>query len=163
MFNLKALGKQAHGVWQGLVHEGRNTVSEIGTGLDFINRSVSGNPSERAAQQALNKQVFDYIKSNPKIVAEAWDLEALDAAYRAFIDRFAVLRPNSPEAVFAAQTLLVHQWRKFPFLDPDLPERLLPAGWPRRRALAVFRERHAQWEETARDYFASLEAVRKAA
>ena len=98
-----------------------------------------------------------------KIVAEAWDLEALDAAYRAFIDRFAALRPTSPEAVFAAQTLLVHQWRKFPFLDPDLPERLLPAGWPRRRALAVFRDRHGEWEETARGYFASLESVRKAA
>ena len=98
-----------------------------------------------------------------KIVAEAWDLEALDAAYRAFIDRFAALRPTGPETVFAAQTLLVHQWRKFPFLDPDLPERLLPAGWPRQRALAVFRERHGQWEETACDYFASLEAVRKAA
>ena len=98
-----------------------------------------------------------------KIVEEAWDLDALDAAYRTFIDRFAPLRPRSPQAVFGAQTLLVHQWRKFPFLDPDLPERLLPARWPQRRALTVFRERHEQWHETAQEYFASLEAVRKAA
>jgi phenylacetic acid degradation operon negative regulatory protein len=98
-----------------------------------------------------------------KVVEEAWDLKALDAAYRAFIDQFARLRPKGPEAVFGAQTHLVHQWRKFPFLDPDLPESLLPTGWPRRRALEVFRERHDLWHQSAQDYFRSLEALRNAA
>jgi phenylacetic acid degradation operon negative regulatory protein len=62
--------------------------------------------------------------------------------------------------VFRAQTLLVHQWRKFPFLDPDLPERILPARWPRARAHAVFQDRHAAWHATAQDYFRSLESLR---
>jgi phenylacetic acid degradation operon negative regulatory protein len=62
--------------------------------------------------------------------------------------------------VFRAQTLLVHQWRKFPFLDPDLPERVLPARWPRARAHAVFQDRHAAWHATAQDYFRSLESPR---
>ena len=66
-------------------------------------------------------------------------------AYRAFIARFGRLRPKAPEAVFRAQTLLVHEWRKFPFLDPDLPEDMLPARWPRERAHDVFPERHAPW------------------
>ena len=47
--------------------------------------------------------------------------------------------------MFRAQTQLVHEWRKFPFLDPDLPADMLPAGWPRKRAHDLFRERHAQW------------------
>jgi phenylacetic acid degradation operon negative regulatory protein len=97
------------------------------------------------------------------IVAEAWDLDGLSATYRSFIDRFARVRPVRPEAMFAAQTMLVHEWRKFPFLDPNLPEALLPARWPRRRALEVFRARHDQWHESAQQYFGSLEVVRKAA
>jgi phenylacetic acid degradation operon negative regulatory protein len=98
-----------------------------------------------------------------EIVRHAWDLHALGEAYRDFIGRFQKMRPKTPDAVFAAQTSLVHAWRKYPFLDPDLPRELLPAGWPRERALELFRERHARWHETAQAHFASLEALRTAA
>jgi len=94
-----------------------------------------------------------------RVLAEAWDLDAVAAAYRAFVARFGRLRPRSPEAVFRAQTQLVHEWRKFPFLDPDLPEAVLPARWPRERAHEVFRERHAAWHAAAQDYFGSLDAA----
>ena len=67
------------------------------------------------------------------------------------------MRPHGPEAEFRAQTLLVHEWRRFPFLDPDLPERMLPARWPRGRAHELFRARHAEWEDGARAWFAALE------
>ena len=76
--------------------------------------------------------------------------------------RFGRMAPRTPEAVFRAQTLLVHEWRKFPFLDPDLPESMLPAGWPRSRAHAVFQERHALWHEAAQEHFASLEGAGEA-
>jgi phenylacetic acid degradation operon negative regulatory protein len=95
-----------------------------------------------------------------RMLAEAWDLEGVAAAYQDFVATFTRRRPRSPEAVFRAQTLLVHQWRKFPFLDPDLPESILPARWPRARAHAVFQDRHAAWHATAQDYFRSLEAPR---
>jgi phenylacetic acid degradation operon negative regulatory protein len=98
-----------------------------------------------------------------RLVAEAWDLSEVVAAYDAFIADFRRLRPKRPEAVFGAQTLLVHAWRRFPFLDPDLPEDLLPNGWPRKRAHDVFQERHAAWHQTAQDYFLSLEGVNRAA
>jgi phenylacetic acid degradation operon negative regulatory protein len=98
-----------------------------------------------------------------EVVAEAWDLDAVAAAYREFIATFGRLRPRSPDAVFRAQTLLVHEWRKFPFLDPDLPEDMLPAGWPRRRAHELFRQRHAQWHEAAQAHFRALERGEEAA
>lgn len=98
-----------------------------------------------------------------RLIAEAWDLAAVADGYRAFIASFARLRPKTPEAVFRAQALLVHEWRKFPFLDPDLPESVLPSQWPRKRAHDVFQERHAAWHETAQDYFRSLESVNQAA
>jgi phenylacetic acid degradation operon negative regulatory protein len=92
-----------------------------------------------------------------KVVAEAWDLEGVAEAYRNFIARFARLRPAGAEAVFSAQTLLVHAWRKFPFLDPDLPASMLSARWPRKRAHDLFRERHALWHEGAQEHFRALE------
>jgi phenylacetic acid degradation operon negative regulatory protein len=96
---------------------------------------------------------------NPaKIVAEAWDLDAVATAYRAFIARFGRLRPTSSEAIFRAQTQMVHDWRKFPFVDPDLPAVMLPTRWPRRRAHDLFQERHAQWHAAAQEHFAALEA-----
>jgi phenylacetic acid degradation operon negative regulatory protein len=98
-----------------------------------------------------------------KVVAEAWDLDSVAQAYREFIDVFARLRPKAPEATFRAQTQLVHEWRKFPFLDPDLPETMLGRRWPRSRAHDLFRERHAAWHETAQDYFRSIEAGGRAA
>ena len=52
---------------------------------------------------------------------------------------------------------MVHAWRKFPFLDPDLPGELLPARWPRARAHALFHERHERWDAAAREYFAALD------
>jgi phenylacetic acid degradation operon negative regulatory protein len=97
------------------------------------------------------------------VLAEAWDLDAVATAYRAFIDRLGKLRPKTPEAVFRAQTQLVHEWRKFPFLDPDLPEEMLPAKWPRAQALKLFRDRHDSWHAAAQEYFQSLEALREAA
>jgi phenylacetic acid degradation operon negative regulatory protein len=92
-----------------------------------------------------------------RVVAEAWDLDALADAYRAFITRFSRMRPRGSEAEFRAQTLLVHEWRRFPFLDPDLPDGMLPARWPRRRAHDLFHERHTAWEDGARAWFDRLE------
>jgi phenylacetic acid degradation operon negative regulatory protein len=92
-----------------------------------------------------------------RVVADAWDLDAVAEAYRAFAARFGRMRPRGAEAVFRAQTLLVHEWRKFPFLDPDLPDGLLPARWPRARAHDLFHERHGDWEDDARAWFAALD------
>jgi phenylacetic acid degradation operon negative regulatory protein len=94
----------------------------------------------------------------PRRVAEAaWDLDAVVDQYEEFIADFAPLRASTPAACFRAQTELVHAWRKFPFLDPDLPEDLLRPGWPRRRAHDLFLERHERWADGASAYFESLE------
>ncbi len=94
-----------------------------------------------------------------RLIAQAWRLTDVADAYDDFVSDFSRLRPKTPEAVFRAQTLLVHAWRKFPFLDPDLPEAVLPSRWPRERAHEVFEERHADWHGAAQDYFGSLDAA----
>ena len=96
------------------------------------------------------------------VAATAWDLDSVRDAYEAFIDDFAAIRPSGGEAFFRMQTLLVHAWRRFPFLDPDLPAELLPGDWPRRRAHELFVGRHERWQGPARSYFEELEAPHRA-
>jgi phenylacetic acid degradation operon negative regulatory protein len=100
---------------------------------------------------------FGSIGDPEQLVAEAWDLERVRHQYLAFIDDFSRVRAMTPEACFRQQSLLVHAWRKFPFLDPDLPPAMLGSGWPRERAHALFVDRHRRWDEKARSYFERLE------
>jgi phenylacetic acid degradation operon negative regulatory protein len=96
-----------------------------------------------------------------RLIAQAWDLAEVGRAYREFIARFSRLRPGSPRAIFVAQTLMVHEWRKFPFIDPDLPASQLPPRWPGRRAHDLFHERHRRWNMASQRYFGSLENWRE--
>jgi phenylacetic acid degradation operon negative regulatory protein len=124
-------------------------------------RDMAG--EEPAAELLSFRAELGALGEPERLIAEAWDLAGVADAYRDFIAGFGRLRPKSPEAVFRAQTLLVHAWRKFPFVDPDLPEDMLPSRWPRKRAHDVFQERHDAWHRRAQDYFASLEALNRAA
>jgi phenylacetic acid degradation operon negative regulatory protein len=92
-----------------------------------------------------------------QLIAEGWDLDAVRDQYLAFVEDFARLRASSPQAHFRHQTLLVHAWRRFPFLDPDLPASLLPRDWPRERAHALFVDRHDRWAAGARTHFEHLD------
>ncbi len=122
-------------------------------------RELAGTIGEEPAAEAISFEArLGQIGNPEQLVAAAWDLDRVRRQYRAFIDDFARVRVSSPAACFRQQTLLVHAWRKFPFLDPDLPEALLPARWPRDRAHALFAERHERWQPAARAYFDGLEA-----
>lgn len=94
-----------------------------------------------------------------RVLATAWDLPALRRHYEQFLADFRGVRPRAPDRVFAAQTALVHAWRRFPFIDPDLPDELLPADWPRRRARALFHARHERWAAAAQGHFDTLPAA----
>jgi len=77
------------------------------------------------------------------LVARVWDLDTLAAAYRSWLDLaeriVAGVDPaGGDEAAFAARTELVHEWRKFLFTDPRLPDQLLPPDWVGRNAAQYF-------------------------
>ena len=119
-----------------------------------------GAPTESVAELQSFRARLGLIGDPATLLADAWDLDAVADGYRAFIDAVSArFGRETPEAVFCAQTMLVHEWRRFPFLDPDLPESMLPAGWPRSAAHDVFAERHALWNDAAQDYFRSLEGL----
>ncbi len=75
---------------------------------------------------------------------QAWDLDQLRAHYDQFIGQASALREHtvagqlSPDTALVTRTRLMDEWRAFPELDPDLPDELLPDGWPRAAARELF-------------------------
>jgi phenylacetic acid degradation operon negative regulatory protein len=71
---------------------------------------------------------------SPALIRRVWDLDALAASYQGWLQQaretVAGLDPDGvDETAFAARSRLVHEWRKFLFVDPGLPDQLLPDDW----------------------------------
>ncbi len=82
------------------------------------------------------------------MASRAWDLAELDRDYAVLLDRVpAAAGPDYRRGLSGREALvermrLVHDYRRFPFRDPDLPPELLPEGWSGRAAHEVFLEAH---------------------
>jgi phenylacetic acid degradation operon negative regulatory protein len=90
------------------------------------------------------------------LASRAWDLDALDERYRAFIEEFS--SAPAPAGVdeheaFRLRTRLVHVFRRFPALDPELPDELIRAPAHRADAVALFHELFAALAPTAQRHF----------
>ncbi|WP_281356568.1 PaaX family transcriptional regulator [Amycolatopsis anabasis] len=114
------------------------------------------------AELNLDREAMSFVASYGQIgdveamVARSWDLSALEDRYEDFIDEFTDLNPTTGATVLHAQTRLVHEWRRFPFLDPRLPVRLLPGNWSGVQAAELFHRRHVEWRPAAQRHWATL-------
>jgi phenylacetic acid degradation operon negative regulatory protein len=122
---------------------------------------------QREAQQivqdlGLDEQAMSFLSKYGEIgeqesmVARSWDLTELRERYEDFIDTFTGLNPQGGEAVLRAQTRLVHEWRRFPFLDPRLPLELLPPKWSGLKAAELFHRTHVDWRPEAQEHWEAL-------
>lgn len=102
---------------------------------------------------------YGAIGDESTVVTRAWDLRELVRRYDEFVAAFATLDPADEAAALDAQTRLVHEWRRFPFLDPQLPPGLLPGNWTGGRAAEVFHGKHAEWRPSAQRHWDRLVAV----
>jgi phenylacetic acid degradation operon negative regulatory protein len=102
--------------------------------------------------------VADYgaLGSQEDMVAAAWNLGEVERRYEDFIAEFADLDPGSADETLVAQIRLVHEWRRFPFLDPQLPRLLLPLHWSGTAATRLFEDQHARWRDGARRRWSKL-------
>jgi phenylacetic acid degradation operon negative regulatory protein len=112
--------------------------------------------AEEPAQMLSFRAEIGALGGTQKVIDEAWNLLAMREHYEQFIADFDALDPDDDAAAFATQTALVHAWRRFPFIDPDLPDDLLPRDWPRGRAHELFRDRHERWAPAAQAHFDAL-------
>ncbi len=92
---------------------------------------------------------YESVGRVEEMVARAWDLRRLEERYQRFIEEFEAVRPTCGDEALHSQTRLVHEWRRFPYLDPRLPGALLPSGWDGARAAALFHRRHREWRPAA--------------
>ena len=90
------------------------------------------------------------------LVAQAWDLTAVEDQYEQFIAEFG---GREPADVLVRQLEVVHAWRRFPSIDPALPRELLPGRWSGLAAARLFAACHERWSATARHEWKSLNAV----
>jgi phenylacetic acid degradation operon negative regulatory protein len=93
------------------------------------------------------------FSSNREVVARCWNLEGLNQTYADFIARYEPLLNGhkarlveenglDPSECFVQRFMLVHEYRSFPYVDPNLPAELLPDDWLGDKALRLFREYH---------------------
>ncbi|MBT9149687.1 MAG: Transcriptional repressor PaaX [Dehalococcoidia bacterium] len=101
------------------------------------------------------------------IVSRCWDLVRIHQRYAGFIAKYRprledhLRRLEAGEAIppsecFVERFTLIHEYRKFPFFDPDLPRELLPDNWLRPQAAALFHEYHGLLADRANEYFESV-------
>jgi len=116
-------------------------------------------------------QVFharhDGFTSPREIVSRCWDLQTVHDRYAAFIASY---RPKlaghlkrlsageviEPSECFVERFNLIHEYRRLPFFDPDLPGELLPQDWLRPQAAAIFSEYHDLLADKANEHFDSV-------
>jgi phenylacetic acid degradation operon negative regulatory protein len=138
------LGSPAPGVWLSPDASKQPEVAEV--------------IAELALEEVTSSFVgpFGEIGQERQVVAQAWNLAGVEAAYQDFIATFSAADPVTPNEVLRDQIHLVHAWRRFPFLDPRLPAELLPGGWAGAKAAELFHDRHDAWDAVARQYWATL-------
>jgi len=96
------------------------------------------------------------------IANRCWNLAELDRDYGALLERY---RPRlagyrrgelTGRDALVERMQLIHDYRLFPFRDPDLPPELLPEGWSGRVAHQVFLEAHSLLRAPAEEYVDEL-------
>jgi phenylacetic acid degradation operon negative regulatory protein len=142
---------------------------------------ISPNPLEEAIAELIHRYAIEpYVAtfrsghngpgSPQELVRRCWDLAAIQASYERFIAQWAPRleqyerSPHLPDdRCFVTKIELVHDYRKFLFVDPGLPQELLPAGWQGLDARRLFQQYYALLEPGARRFMdAAFEPIPRA-
>lgn len=99
---------------------------------------------------------FGPVGDEAAMVRSAWDIDGLSALYAEFIAQFDAVGPGDDAGCFVAYVQLVQAWRRFPYIDPQLPTPFLPDPWLGRRAASLVRDRRAAWSDRALRFWEEL-------
>jgi phenylacetic acid degradation operon negative regulatory protein len=148
-------GSLGNGIWIS-PHDLRHEVREI-----LLRHSVT-------RDVAIVYGALDWPDDAEALVARAWDLAGLATRYAGFAARTeaalteddARIRRGDMDdrSAFCRRFMLTHEFRRFPFADPDLPGSLLPADWIGDRARRLFLDHNRLLKPGADRFF--LAAVR---
>ncbi|MGH9289393.1 MAG: PaaX family transcriptional regulator [Acidimicrobiales bacterium] len=92
-------------------------------------------------------------------ITRVWDLDGLGQRYRAFVHAYGPYQTDTVQddiddrQALLLRTRLIHAFRQFPSLDPELPEDLVPAPQHRPEAVRLFHDLYAALALPAQRYF----------
>ncbi|WP_106496352.1 phenylacetic acid degradation operon negative regulatory protein PaaX [Lentibacillus sp. Marseille-P4043] len=151
----------------------------VWSGFGLLSNScwITPNPLEEQINRLVTKyEIGEYVSffrstyegmsSNEDLVTKCWDIDDVNERYSQFIQEYSqkyVIDKNKIEkgemsegSCFVECALLVHQFRKFLFIDPNLPEELLPAKWLGDSASSLFADYYQLLQKPATRFFESV-------
>lgn len=103
---------------------------------------------------------------NLQLVEKSWNLQEINDKYQQFITQYSekyIIDKNkiqkgakSDAECFVERTKLVHEYRKFLFVDPGLPEELLPEKWLGGHAASLFSVYYKELAKPASRFFETV-------
>ncbi|MEP9408393.1 phenylacetic acid degradation operon negative regulatory protein PaaX [Peribacillus frigoritolerans] len=138
---------------------------------------ISPNDLEKQINRLIEKYDIDeYVdffiseykgpKENQSLVEKSWQLKEIENKYEEFIEKYSkqfivhqsiIGRGEMSDAdCFVERTNLVHEYRKFLFIDPGLPKELLPSKWNGNHAALLFSQYYQVLAEPASRFFESV-------
>lgn len=106
------------------------------------------------------------MEDHTSLVEKCWDLDEVNEKYAQFIKQYSqkyIIHKNkinknemSDSSCFVEKALLVHEFRKFLFIDPSLPDELLPEKWLGDSAADLFKEYNDILSKPATRFFESV-------
>lgn len=119
-------------------------------------------------QSHVDLFISEYIglESNQKLVEKSWQLEEVEEKYEAFISDYSkkyivhqsmIEKGQMTDAdCFVERVNLVHEYRKFLFIDPGLPIELLPDIWNGNHAALLFEQHYKLLTQSASQFFEAV-------
>lgn len=148
----------------------------VWSGFGLLSNScwITPNPLETEVNNLIEKyDISSYVsffrgtkedQGDPKQqVEKCWNIDEINERYANFIEKYSqkyIIDKNKIEqgkmsdgSCFVERTLLVHQYRKFLFIDPGLPSELLPEKWLGDSAAALFADYYRTLAKPATRFF----------
>ncbi|WP_227939324.1 phenylacetic acid degradation operon negative regulatory protein PaaX [Alkalihalobacillus deserti] len=135
---------------------------------------LSPNPLEKQVYGLIEKyEIKEYVnffisqydgpKEDQSLIKKCWNLDEINERYEEFMREYSqkyVIAKNKIEKgnmtdgqCFVERTILVHEYRKFLFIDPGLPAELLPDKWLGDSAADLFSEYYVALAKKASQFF----------
>ncbi|MDY0409616.1 phenylacetic acid degradation operon negative regulatory protein PaaX [Virgibacillus soli] len=141
---------------------------------------ITPNPMEEEVARLIEKyDIKEYVsffkatyigmQDQTALVQKCWDLSEVNHRYDLFIKEYSekyILAKRKLEkgelsdgSCFVESAWLVHQYRKFLFIDPNLPEPLLPQDWLGDAAASLFTDYYQMLQKPATRFFETVFAL----
>ncbi|MUK88664.1 phenylacetic acid degradation operon negative regulatory protein PaaX [Ornithinibacillus sp. L9] len=151
----------------------------VWSGFGLLSNScwITPNPLEEQVQNLIEKYniapyvsffraTYEGLQTNKSLVEKCWDLDNINEKYSQFIQEYSqkyILDKNKLEKgdmsdgnCFVECALLVHEYRKFLFVDPSLPQELLPEKWLGDSAATLFNDYYHMLAKPAKRFFEAV-------